>query len=127
MSNAASLASFVSIPMILMAGFVYDLLGRKWTIIGLFGISAMATILFPLVGPSVAGFDVVRIMFQVCYVPLLCNPFVNDYVRVQSRGQATGIQNMGMTLGNLFSVAVLFSITKVWENQYLVFGLLAAL
>lgn len=40
------------------------------------------------------------------------NPFINDYVRVQDRGIAMGIQNFGITAGNLLSVAVLYSITK---------------
>ena len=115
LSNASSYASFVSIPMILVAGFIYDMAGRRWTIIGLFFCSGIFTALFPVVSPSVGLFTAVRVGFQVVYVPLLCNPFVNDYVKVQSRGQANGIQNMGMTMGNLTSVAVLFTLTKTMK------------
>ena len=60
-------------------------------------------------------------------MPLLCNPFINDYVKVNSRGSANGIQNMGMTMGNLVSVAVVFSITKNMENKFWSFGFMATL
>ena len=77
--------------MILVGGFMYDMLGRKWTVFSLFVGMGISIIAFPLYTGSVIYFDVIRVSFQLFYVPLLCIPFVNDYVRVQSRGKATGI------------------------------------
>lgn len=41
------------------------------------------------------------------------NPFINDYVKVQDRGLAMGLQNFGLTIGNLLSVAVLYTLTNM--------------
>lgn len=51
---------------------------------------AGATMMIPLVAPSVIGYDVARIIFVQTLVVMLSNPFINDYVTVQSRGVATG-------------------------------------
>ena len=49
---------------------------------------AAATIGIPLVAPSIAGYNVCKIVFVETLVVILCNPFINDYVTVQSRGVA---------------------------------------
>jgi len=40
------------------------------------------------------------------------NPLINDYVKVRSRGAAMGLQNLGLTVGNILSVGVLYSLTS---------------
>jgi len=40
------------------------------------------------------------------------NPFINDYVVIQDRGLAMGIQNFGLTIGNILSVAVVYTLTN---------------
>jgi hypothetical protein len=49
-------------------------------------------------------------------VVMLSNPFINDYVTVQSRGIATGFQTIGLTAGSLLSVAGLYTLTNQIEN-----------
>ena len=51
---------------------------------------AIATMMIPIAAPSVIGYDVARIIFVQTLVVMLSNPFINDYVTVQSRGVATG-------------------------------------
>ena len=80
-----------------------------------------------VVSPSVIGYYFMRIGFQLTFLPLLANTLVNDYVKVQSRGVATGIQNFGLTFGNLISVGGLFTLTKKWNNGYLTAGLFSGL
>jgi len=41
------------------------------------------------------------------------NPFINDYVVVQDRGLAMGVQNFGLTVGNLLSVAFVYTATNL--------------
>lgn len=53
------------------------------------------------------------------------NPFINDYVVVQDRGLAMGIQNFGLTVGNLLSVAVVYTLTNLLRPE-LSFPVLAA-
>ena len=45
-----------------------------------------------MVSPSVVGYDFMRIGFVASIAVLLSNPFINDYVQVQSRGVATSLQ-----------------------------------
>ena len=73
-----------------MSGFLYDMLGRRKVVTGIFLIGAAATIGTPLVAPSIIGYDFMRIGFVSTIGCLISNPFINDYVKVTSRGVATG-------------------------------------
>ena len=80
----------MSIPTVLVIGFLYDMVGRKITTVVSFIMGAISTILIPIVSPSILGYDISRIIFCQTMVIMLSNPFINDYVTVQSRGIATG-------------------------------------
>ena len=58
-------------------------------------------------------------------VIMLSNPFINDYVTVQSRGIATGFQTIGLTFGNLLSVGGFFTLTEMIDNKILSYGIMA--
>ena len=66
----------------LVSGFLYDLLGRRKVICGIFILGAATTIGTPLVSPSIFGYDLMRIGFVSTIACLLSNPFINDYVKV---------------------------------------------
>jgi hypothetical protein len=126
-TNAASIASFVAIPCLLLSGVVYDVLGRRKTIMALLLIGALSTYFFPLTPPNQPFFVTLRVLFQCSMVCLVGNTLINDYVIPENRGKATAVQNSGMTLGNIFSVSVMYSVTKNQQNLYIVFGLLGTL
>lgn len=111
----------------LVIGFLYDLVGRKYTTVVNFMVGATTTLLIPVVAPSVLGYDIVRVIFIQTMVVMLSNPFINDYVTVQSRGVATGFQTLGLTVGNLLSVGGLFTITEMFDNKLYSYGILAIL
>ncbi len=90
-------------------------------------VGAISTFLVPVVAPSVIGFDIVRVIFLQSLVVMLANPFINDYVTVQSRGIAMGCQTLGLIFGNLISVAGLFTLTNLIENKLISYGILACL
>ena len=79
-------ATCISIVVLLLGGVLYDLLGRRLTISVMFSIGAVATLAIPLVSPDIALYEVARIIFNCSFVPIMMNPFINDYVRVQYRG-----------------------------------------
>ena len=81
-----------------------------------FLIGAGSTIMFPAVSPSIIGYDIARILFVQSLFIMIANPFINDYVQVQSRGLATSFQMVGLTLGNLISVSGLFTLTEAIDN-----------
>ena len=74
-----------------MIGLFYEMAGRRRTIVSLFLLGSVFTIMLVVVSPSVIGYYFMRIGFQLTFLPLLANTLVNDYVKVQSRGVATGI------------------------------------
>lgn len=111
MTYAMLFSTFV----LLSGGICYDLFGRKRTVTIFYGIGALSCIGFPYganLSWKILYYTIMKVIFQSSFVPLQMNPFINDYVRVQDRGIAMGIQNFGITAGNLLSVAVLYSITK---------------
>jgi MFS family permease len=122
-----SYAAGLGIPLVLIIGFLYDIVGRRVTTVVTFMIGAVATILIPVVSPSVPAYDVVRILFIQTCVVMLSNPFINDYVTVQSRGVATGFQTIGLTVGNLISVGGLFTLTEMIDNKIYSYAIMAFL
>ena len=83
--------SAVGVPVVLIIGFLYDTLGRKVLTAVTFLVGAVTTMLFPLVvSDDPIGYDIVKVIYLQTFVVMLSNPFINDYVTVQSRGLATG-------------------------------------
>ena len=86
-ANQVSADSFTygqlaSVPVVILAGFMYDMMGRTFTTVATIMLGAISTVLTPLVAPSIAGYDICRSVF-VCHMAIiLSNPFVNDYVQV---------------------------------------------
>lgn len=111
----------------LVVGLMYDLFGRRWTMCTSTVIAALSTFLIPIVSPSIPAYQVTRCILTVSLVVALGNPFINDYVTVQSRGVATGFQTLGLLIGNLLSVSVLYTITEKLSNKIVSFALLGAL
>ena len=89
-ANSLAEAQILAIPTVLVIGFLYDMIGRKTTTVVAFIMGAISTLMVPLVSPSIIGYDISRIIFVQTMVLMLSNPFISDYVTVQSRGIATG-------------------------------------
>lgn len=117
----------MAIPLVLVIGFLFDLLGRKMVTSVTFLIGAISTFLIPVVSPSVISYNIVRVIYVQTLVVMLSNPFINDYVTVQSRGIATGFQMIGLTMGNLISVGGLFTITSLIDDKVIAYGIVAGL
>ena len=101
------------------------MIGRRVTTVATFLLGAISTIMIPLVSPSILGYDLARIIFCPTLVIVLSNPFINDYVTVQSRGIATGFQTIGLTVGNLISVGGIFTLTEMLDNKVISYGIMA--
>ena len=89
-ANSLTYAQAIAIPTVMVIGFMYDLIGRRAMTVGTFILGAISTMMIPVASPSIIGYDVARIVFVQTLVVMLSNPFINDYVTVQSRGIATG-------------------------------------
>ena len=93
LSNAATIASLVTIPMLMLSGVIYDVVGRRKTIVMLLLLGAVSTYAFPVSGTltSKLFFMVLRVVFQVSMVCITANPIINDYVITENRGKATAV------------------------------------
>lgn len=124
-ANSLAYAQIMAIPIVLVIGFLYDIIGRKLTTVLSFILGAISTILIPILSPSILGYDIARVLFCQSMVIMLSNPFINDYVTVQSRGVATGFQTIGLTVGNLLSVGGVLTVTDLFTNKLYSYGILA--
>ena len=122
-------ATTVTCFMLLGGGILYDVFGRRITIVLMFMIGAITS------GPIPFGkgfelkilyFNILKSVFTASFVPLTLSPLINDYVVVQDRGLANGLQTFGLTFGNLLSVAILYTVTNMVSPQ-IAFPLLACL
>jgi len=77
--------------MVFISGAIFDIAGRRVTIVIFFLLGSLSTIGFTLLAPSQIGFTVSRIALACSMAPLVTNPFINDYVVAEDRGKATGV------------------------------------
>ena len=117
-------AQIIGIPVVLVIGFLYDMIGRRVTTVATFLLGAISTLMIPVVSPSIIGYDIARVIFSQTLVITLSNPFINDYVTVQSRGIATGFQTIGLTVGNLISVGGIFTLTEMLDKKVISYGIM---
>lgn len=82
---------FIQLVLVLVTGFLYDIIGRRKTIFGAFFISGICGILMPYTSPSYPGLLVVRTVFSVCIMPIMANTFINDYIAMDSRGKGFAV------------------------------------
>jgi len=80
---AGLIGALAALPFLLVGGFLFDLMGRFFTIALLFSLTGISIIAIPLVAPSVGAYYVCRTLMQCALSPVLMNPFVNDYVVVR--------------------------------------------
>jgi MFS family permease len=64
-TSSSTYATFVSLAALLGSGFLFDMMGRRPFLMGCFAITAIVTILFPVIGytDSIMGFTFLRIGF----------------------------------------------------------------
>jgi len=58
-----SYGQFIGIPVVICIGVIFDVVGRKKTIVAGFLLGAVATFLIPIVSPNVIAYDFLRILF----------------------------------------------------------------
>lgn len=87
-------ASLASIFVLLFGGIIYDLLGRRLTTVIMLIIGALSSAPLPFglnLSHPVVYYTSFKVIFNCSFIPLIMNPFINDYIRVQDRGLAMGL------------------------------------
>ena len=114
--QVASDLTIYSLPFTMVSTFfvsyMFELVGRKWTIFFSFLFTACLFVLLPYTAPNLSHLILVRCMIGVTMSAPLANPLVPDYVKRSSRGRAIALSGVGFVIGEVFSMGVLFNLTK---------------
>ena len=112
----ASDLTIFSLPFTMVSTFfvsyIYELVGRKLTIFVSFLTTAMLFVCLPYTAPNLNHLIAVRCAIGVTMSAPLANPLVPDYVKRSSRGRAIALNGIGFVIGEVFSMGVLFNLTK---------------
>lgn len=86
-----------------LAGFTYDIMGRKVTILVCFVISGIAGFFTPYASPNVYPWlFVIKVLYTMSIAPVFANPLVNDYVGLKTRARGISFVHVGMNIGHFF-------------------------
>ena len=94
------------------SGYIFDIFGRRNTLFLLFVLSGCCFVIFPIVAPNQNLYYMMACIYTLLATPINNNPLVQDYVQVESRGTAVSLSMMGLALGIIISLSVLFQFTK---------------
>ena len=98
-----------SIVMTILGGFIFDIFGRRLTVYYMLLIGGFALVFFPVVAPSHTMYSVLATIVTLMIAPLLTSsPLIQDYVEKDSMAKANAISLMGLSLGKVVALGVLF-------------------
>lgn len=109
-----------SIVCTFLVSYVYELMGRKLTIFLSFFSTAILYVLIPYTAPNLNYLIAVRCAIGVTMSAPLSNPLIPDYVKRSSRGRAVALNGIGIVIGEVFAMGILFNLTKSmnYENAF---------
>ena len=89
----------VAIASLPIAGFVYDILGRRFVIISCLFSSCALLVLVPHTSPNMLHLKIVRSFLGMIEAFATTNPLIADYVKSDSRGKGVSIEVIGALIG----------------------------
>lgn len=98
--------------MTLMVSYAFDILGRKWTIFLSFFFTSLIFIYIPYTAPSLPLFYACRCAIGLTMSAPVAHPLLADWVTRKSRGKGLALMGIGIIIGNIYTMAVLFNFTK---------------
>ena len=94
-------------------GYIYDILGRRWTLFLSFATTSVLVFFVPYTSPVVwPNLFLIRMAISIATVPPICSPLLADYVQSDALGKGAALIGIGFILGEILSMGVLFNITK---------------
>ena len=108
-----------------VAGRLFDVFMRKKTLFLSSILGAVCVFIAPFTSPYIILMVILRVLVQMSITQMMCHPLIMDYIKEESRGRASALQNLGTLLGEIFCMACLFSISKhVPTKQGFLYGAL---
>lgn len=115
-----------SIAMTFCSSYIFEILGRKKTIFFSFFFTAIVLAIFPYTAPNYNLLILIRIAIGVTMSGLLAHPLIADYIQKKTRGKGIALSGLGIILGEVLAMGVLFNYTKemTYEKAFFVASLM---
>ena len=110
-------AMVATIPISLVSGYCYDLIGRKLLIIINSIMMCLICYWVPYTSPSLAWLQFAYVLVRGTMIFVSCNPLIVDYVDKDSLGKASALSNMGTLIGDCFAMGFLLTITSEMSHE----------
>ena len=95
------------------SGFVYDIVGRRITLYISFAIASTLVYFIPHMAPDVfPNLLLLRMSIAIALVPPVASPLIGDYLTKDSIGKGAALVGVGLIIGEILSMGVLFTLTK---------------
>lgn len=107
-----------------LVGYAYEILGRKLTIFWSYFLTGLIFIAIPYTAPNYVCMAMLRCAIGVTMAAPMAHPLIPDYVVRKSRGKAVALTGVGLVVGEVFSMGVLFKYTMSmsYKNAFLIAG-----
>ena len=103
----------INMPMTIGFGYIFDLAGRKATLLVAFLLMAFFMCMHPFISPNIYPWLIMdRMAFSATLCAAACSPLITDYISRDSRGKATAFVVIGFVVGDLLCFGVIFNFTK---------------
>ena len=109
-----------------LVSYLFEIWGRRFTIVISYVLTAGAYFILPYSAPNYSNLMVIRCVIAITMSAPISHPLVADYVKRSSRGKAIAFAGVGIVLGEVFSMGILFNLTKSM-NYYDAFAIAAGL
>ena len=96
-----------------MSGFLYDLVGRRFTVVFYLLISAVSAFFSPYPAPDIYPFYFLcKSGVTLSVFALIANPFLNDYITVASRPRFITLKSIAGQLFGILNTGVYYRFTN---------------
>lgn len=95
-----------------LVSYMYEIWGRRLTLVVSYVLTAIFYYLIPYSAPNYNTLLFLRCLIAITMSAPLSHPLVADYVKRASRGTAVALAGVGIVLGEVFSMGILFNLTK---------------
>lgn len=108
----------------IFVGYSYEILGRKLTIFWSYFLTGLIFIAIPYTAPNYVYMVILRCAIGVTMSAPMAHPLIPDYVVRKSRGKAVALTGVGLVVGEVFSMGVLFKYTMsmTYKDAFLLTG-----
>ena len=102
---------------VFVSGYVYDIIGRKWTLFVSFTMASFFIFLIPHTAPHLFSLFLVRILFQISLTGPVSSPLLADYIHKDALGKASALIGMGFVVGEVLAMGILFNLTAAMSHN----------